>query len=176
MYLISLYFEQNTTNRINQYIKQVAKKSKNTYMLDANIPPHMTISAFETCCLNEVTVCLENSISKLSQGNVQFVGAGVFFPYVLYLQPVLNRYLHSLSVTIYESLFSITDTYIQKYYQPLQWLPHTTIGKKLSRTEMLTAFSVLQDSFGLFEGTVTQIGLSKTKPYTDIMVWNLKNN
>lgn len=48
MYLISIYFDDKTNNRIQQAINQVAKKSGNTFMLDAEVPPHITVSAFET--------------------------------------------------------------------------------------------------------------------------------
>lgn len=41
----------------------------------------------------------------------------------------------------------ISETSISKYYQPLSWLPHVTIGKKLDKQQMIKAFGVLQDSF-----------------------------
>ena len=173
MYLISLYFDEKTSEKIKQYISQVAKKSNNTYMLDANVPPHITISAFDTDNLNPVINVLEEIIPKISQGNLTFASIGFFFPYVIFLQPVLNEYLHNLSVSIYESIDPLENVCIRKCYKPFQWLPHATIGKKLSKSEILSAFTVMQDSFGLFEGTVTKIGLSKTNPYTDIISWNL---
>lgn len=46
MYYISIYFDQKATNRLQDYINQVAKKSGNTFMSDQNVPPHITISAF----------------------------------------------------------------------------------------------------------------------------------
>ena len=48
MYLISIYFDEKTNNRMQSYIKQVAKRSGNTFMTEKNVPPHLTISAFET--------------------------------------------------------------------------------------------------------------------------------
>ena len=46
MYLISLYFDEKTENRISGYMKQIAKYTGNTAMLDGNVPPHITIAAF----------------------------------------------------------------------------------------------------------------------------------
>ena len=46
MYLISLYFDEKTENRISGYMKQIAKYAGNTAMLDGNVPPHITIAAF----------------------------------------------------------------------------------------------------------------------------------
>ena len=59
------------------------------------------------------------------------------------------------------------------HYMPFQWLPHTTIAKKLSKEQMQTAFEVLQNSFGVFEGKVVRIGLAKPNPHRDIATWVL---
>ena len=48
MYLVSIYFDEKTTSRIQGYITQVAKRSGNPFMIEKNVPPHLTISAFET--------------------------------------------------------------------------------------------------------------------------------
>ena len=172
MYLISIYFDAQTHQRIEQYIHQIAKHSKNTFMLDGHIPPHITISAFDTPVVEQVIEQLEGQMSKWQKGELQWASVGTFFPYVLYLAPVLNEYLHSLSCQIFDCLSTIDQISIRPYYRPFQWIPHTTIGKKLSKEEMRIAFEIMQNQFGLFSGEVTRIGLSKTNPYTEI--WDMK--
>ena len=54
MYLVSIYFDEKTDQKIQQYIDKVAEKTGNTFMLDGQVPPHITVSAFET--QNEVAV------------------------------------------------------------------------------------------------------------------------
>lgn len=39
--------------------------------------------------------------------------------------------------------------------------------------QIAKAFEVLQKSFGMFEGTITRIGLAKTNPYHDVINWDL---
>jgi hypothetical protein len=39
---------------------------------------------------------------------------------------------------------------------------------------MKTAFEVLQDSFGMFEGEVVKIGLARPNPHRDIATWELR--
>lgn len=173
MYLVSIYFDEKTDHRIRQLIKAVAKESGNTYMLDANVPPHITISGFETRREGEVIEQLGQALSGQGQGTLTWAGVGAFFPNVIYIEPVLNEYLHKLSVTVHESIIHIEETQIRKCYQPFQWLPHTTIGKKLSEEEMIKAFIALQKVFGMFEGKVIRIGLAKTNPYQDIASWDL---
>lgn len=173
MYLVSVYFDEKTNSRIRQLIKKVAGESGNTYMLDASVPPHITISGFETRRENEVIEKLGQVLASQEHGMLTWVGIGAFFHNVIYIEPVLNEYLHKLSVVVHESIVPIEETQIRRYYQPFQWLPHTTIGKKLSEEEMIKAFAVLQKSFGVFEGRVIRIGLAKTNPYRDIASWDL---
>lgn len=93
---------------------------------------------------------------------------------VLFLAPVLNEYLHSLSVFANEILSFVGDISISPYYLPMQWMPHTTIAKKLSVEQMQIAFKTVQNNFRMLEGTVTKIGLAKTNPYQEIRNWDLE--
>lgn len=173
MYLISIYFDNKTNNRIQQLINQVAEKSGNPFMIDGKVPPHITISAFETKQEQEVIHLLEKKVKELKSGTLTWASVGVFLPYVIYLAPVLNKYLYELSREIYECVSEIEDVSISKFYRPLQWLPHATIGKKLSKEEMVEAFQVLQGEFGVFHGQVTSIGLARTNPYENIVCFQL---
>ena len=128
MYLVSIYFDEKTNQRIRGMIKKVAEKSGNTFMIDGNVPPHITISAFETMNEKAVVSALEEAVCGLQTGTLQWASVGQFFPYVIYSAPVLNEYLHDMSVQIYNSLKSLDGVKISPYYRPFQWLPHTTIG------------------------------------------------
>lgn len=153
---------------------QVAKKTGNYNMLDGKVPPHITISSFETKDVSQVTSLLEQNIAGLQQGMIQWTSVGVFLPYVIYLSPVLSTYLHGLSKEITNTLKQLEEIRLSPYYQPFSWVPHTTIGKKLSKEEMQIAFQVLQHQFGPFEGRITKLGLAKTNPYEDIVIYNLR--
>ena len=176
MYLISIYFDEETNKRIQSYIDAVAKNTSNTYMIEVQVPPHITISSIEAKKEKETAIIsqLEKCIMQLSKGGIQWVSVGVFLPYVIYLTPVLDEYLHELSSAVYESMEDIEDVSISKYYRPFQWLPHTTIGKKMSQEEMRKAFEVMQNQFASFSGTVTKIGLARSNPYWDIVTFELK--
>lgn len=173
MYLVSLYFDDKTTIKIQNLIDKVAEKSKNKFMIDNNVPPHITIGAFETNNENEVIKILDKKLKNFKSGEIIFASIGVFKSSVIFLSPVLNEYLHNLSVNIYEDLKDIDNTIISKYYMPFQWMPHTTIAKKLNNEELFLAFQELEKNFNIFNGSVTKIGLSKTNPYEDIKLWDL---
>ena len=173
MYLVSVYFDEQTNRHIQQYINAVAKATGNCFMLAGKVPPHITVSAFETKTVEKVIPSLEKSFERLQQGTVQWASVGVFLPYVIYVAPVLNQYLHRMSEEIYKGLEFFEEASVSTHYRPLQWMPHTTIGKKLSKEEMRVAFEVLQNQFGMFQGQVVRIGLAKTNPYEDILLCEL---
>lgn len=173
MYLVSIYFDEKANGRIQKYIDQVARKSGNHYMLEGNVPPHITISAFEARSEEVAVKCMQEVFQKIPKGSVQWASVGQFFPHVIYIAPVLNVYLHELSSVVYGALERVEDVRISPFYRPFQWLPHTTIGKKLSKEEMQKGFGVLQESFGMFQGDVVKIGLAKTNPYRDIVSMDL---
>lgn len=174
MYLISVYFDKKTENRIQSYINDVASKCGNMFMIDNQVPPHITISSFETLQESSVAEVLDSAISNMKRDKISWVTVGAF-PTVIFIQPVLNEYLHNLSSTIYERIEKISDTKINKYYQPFHWLPHATIAKQLSEEEMRAAFDVLQKSFEMFGGEIVRIELAKKNPYRVIKSWELKH-
>lgn len=176
MYLVSCYFDKKAEERINQHIRLIEKHTGNRYMLEHKVPAHMTIAAFDTSREEDVIVALEKTIMNFRQGSLQWASVGVFLPYVLFLAPVYNLYLHELMTETYEAIYAIEGVRMRGCYQPYAWIPHTTIAKKLTKQEMTKAFEILQNSFGRFEGKITRIGLAKTNPYQDIISWELSDD
>lgn len=174
MYLISIYFDEKTDKKIRYLMEQIAKNTGNTTLLDDNVPPHITVSSLETKDENAAIRLLEECASTLSQNDIQWTSVATFFPYVIYLSPLLNEYLLNMSKTVYDTFSKMDNISINKYYQPFSWQPHTTVGRKLSEKEMRIAFETLQKHFVPFSGTVTKIGLARTNPHTDIMIFELK--
>ena len=167
MYLVSIYFDEKTNNRIKNYMKEVVKSSGNAFMTENHVPPHITISAFETLEEENAKKALDDTVTGISQGEIQWVTVGTF-PTVIFIQPVLNAYLHKISTKVYEAVKVLPDTSVHKYYRPFAWLPHATIGKQLSKEELLQAFDALQKSFGIFESKVVRMELAKKNPYMGI--------
>ena len=175
MYLVSLYFDDDTSKKIQSLINKAAAKSGNNFMTDGNVPPHITIASFQTNEERKVIELLDEKIKHIKRGIITFASIGVFKSSVIYLAPVLNEYLHDLSAVINEEISSLENISISKYYLPFQWIPHATIGKKLSSEQLILAFQELVKDFVIFNGTVNRIGLSKTNPLRDIAVWQLDN-
>lgn len=173
MYLISIYFDEQTKKELQMHINRVAKATGNTFMLDNHVPPHLTVEAVETKSEDKLLACVDLLVKKLEAGDIKWVSVGSFSTQVVYIQPVLNEYLHHLSVVLSQELGKIEKTICSPYYQPFSWLPHCTIAKQLSKQQQMQAFEVLQNSFVPMEGKVVRIGVAKTNPHRDIKVWDL---
>ncbi|MCR4944134.1 MAG: 2'-5' RNA ligase family protein [Clostridium sp.] len=174
MYLVSLYFDEESTRRIQNLIDKTAFKSGNNFMVENNVPPHITIASFQSQNEEEVIKRLDSVIKDIEKDKITLASIGVFKSSVLFLSPVLNEYLHNLSVNINKEISKIKDVSISRFYLPFSWMPHITIAKKLSRDELLLGFQELEKNFSTFNGEVIKIGLSKTNPYEEIIKWNLK--
>lgn len=173
MYLISIYFDENTEKILNSHIQHVAKATDNTFMLDNHVPPHITVAAVETKQEEILISKVEEVTKKLICGEIRFVSVGSFASKVIYVQPVLNEYLHNMCAEISQELSHMEETIPSPYYQPFSWLPHCTIAKQLSKEQIQQAFVVLSSEFVPMEAKITRIGIAKTNPHRDIKVWTL---
>ena len=174
MYLVSIYFDEKTNKTIQTLIDKVAGKTGNDFMIEGKVSPHITVSAFETKHEEEVLRRMQTITEDLRQTQLRWVSVGTFLPNVIYLAPVLNEYLQNMTQTIYGIIGDVDETKMNPFYLPFQWIPHTTIGKLLTKEQMREAFEVLQEQFVPFEGTVTKIGLAKTNPYTELALFELQ--
>ena len=169
MYLISVYFDDKSNKIISNYINKIAQKTGNTFMTDNHVPPHLKIMSVEAREEKKLTEVMEQLERSLTKGQIQLVSVGVLLPYVLYAAPVLNLYLEDMIEQVHDMVKHIPEVRMSRYYQPMQWIPHITLGKKLSKEQMQEAFSVMQELFAPMEVTVAEIGLAKTNPHQDLI-------
>ena len=172
-YLISIYFDEKTDKLFRGYMERVANKSGNTFMTDHQVPPHITVSAFDAENESAVIEAVESCVKELQGGTLQWVTVGALPSGVLYIAPVLNAYLHRMAEMFYDGIRSLGDVRINKLYQPFQWMPHTTIAKKMTEEEMMAGFQALQTAFVCREGKAVKIGLATQQPYREIREWRL---
>ena len=173
MYLITAYFDDTTNKKLERLIDGIADCSGNFFMKEHNVPPHLTISAFETRKPEGLIPVIEKLNERLLQGEVQFVSLGVFLPYVMYVTPVLDGYLHDMAVEVYDSIQNVKEDgdipIVNRFYHPSRWFPHVTLGKTLDEEQMRQAFSYMQTHFVPVTGRIVELGLSRTNPHEDIV-------
>ena len=97
MYLISIYFDEKLDKEIHRLIQKVANVTGNQFMIENHVPPHITVAAVETKHEDVLISTVEDVVNQLSKGDIQLVSVGSFSSQVLFVQPVLNEYLHMLT-------------------------------------------------------------------------------
>ena len=114
MYLVSIYFEEHTTKHLQSMIDQVAKKNSNTFMVDGKVPPHITVSAFETMEIESAIQVLDETIKTMRAFPISLVSVGTFLPSVIYITAVYDEKLHQTSKLVYDALMTIDTISIQQ--------------------------------------------------------------
>ena len=172
MYLITAYFDDNTNNKLQNIIDEIATVSGNDFMIKNNVVPHLTISAFDEKSTDKAIELFDKIEDRLHYDEILIPSVGVFLPYVIYAQPTKNQYLTELSDDIYDVLRNGHDTIVNRYYIPPDWIPHITLGKKLGNDQMQQAFMVVQARFQPMNARITSFGLSKPNPLTNLRSYN----
>lgn len=171
MYLISLYFDMETDKTLSSIMENVAGITGNTHMIEGHIPPHITVGMVNSPDENRVMSIFEKCVTGLNCGDIQIAGIGLFRKSVVYLQPVLNQYLHEISVTVneaFEGLHAENSRYI-----PFNWIPHISVAKRLTAEQQIETVRYLQGAGYPATVGINRIGLAKTNPYIDIRVCEL---
>ena len=162
MYLISLYFDDKTNEKINQLKKQIMESTKNFSVKD--IPCHITLASFY--CEE-----IENILNDIDikEGIIDFVSIGIF-KNTVFIQPIVNDYLQETMIKVHNRLNKIPSIKKSNRYLPNQWICHVTIGKHLTDKEILSSIESIQNEFKPFKGKIIKIGLAKSNPYHDIYI------
>lgn len=173
-YAVTLKFDNETENRIQELIDEVAKLTGCDYMKQTKIPPHVTVSSLvsdnEAALLSE----MENIAETMNKDFVWFVNIGVFNPFVIYLGPVMNEFLQDTCRTVNERLLKYAEVGNGGRYLPNQWIPHAAVAVKLTPDTLKEAFAIVQEKFTAFGATAERIVLARTEPYEELRSWKLK--
>ncbi len=174
-YAVTLEFDKETENKIQEMIDEVARVTGCDYMKQSKIPPHVTVSALvsdnEAVLLSE----MENIAASMNKGSVFFANIGVFNPLVIYLGPVMNEFLQDTCRTVNERLLKYGEVGNRERYMPNQWVPHAGIAVKLTSESLKEAFAIVQEKFSAFEATAERIVLARAEPYEELKSWKLNS-
>ena len=173
-YAVTLEFDKETEDKIQEMIDEVAKVTGCDYMKQSKIPPHVTVSALvsdnEEALLSE----MESIAETMNKYYIWFANIGVFNPLVIYLGPVMNEFLFNTCKTVNERLLKYADVGNRGNYLPYQWVPHAAIAVKLTPDALKEAFAMVQEKFTAFGATAEKIVLARAEPYEELCSWELK--
>lgn len=163
-YAVILYFDTETSDRIDGLIRRLVENGANPYMLDHEIPPHITLSMFEKRDGEGLKHIVEGFSRELSRFEIRFASIGIFNPQVIFLSPVMTESLIGAHRAVYGGL-SRAAAELDPRYVPDSWVPHVSLGIKLVGDELIKAFGTVQREFEAFGGAVTRIALVESDPY-----------
>ena len=149
-------------------MESVANATGNYHMIEGNIPPHITVGMINSSDEERVITTFEQCVGRIHHGDIQIAGIGLFRKSSVYLQPVLNQYLHEISVKVNEAYEGLQAEHNR--YTPFNWMPHISVAKRLMANEQLEAVKCLQEVGYPSAAKVSRIGLAKSNPYTDIRI------
>ena len=173
-YAVTLEFDKETENKIQEMIDEVARVPGCDYMKQSKIPPQITVSALVSD--NEETLLseMESIAETMTKDFIWFANIGIFNPFVVYLGPVMNEFLQNTCRTVNERLLQYADVGNRGRYLPNQWVPHAAIVVKLTLDAIKEAFAIVQEKFTAFGATAEKIVLARAEPYEELKSWKLK--
>lgn len=170
-YAVVLYFDAVTDRKLKKIIENIALISGNNYMIDVNIPPHITIGSFlsdEADLLLEMVEVFSKSISAFE---VEFEEIRAFEPRVLFASPNKEEYLERLNVLIHETFCNNFLPADNEYYTPAKWVPHCALAVRLDKEQFQ---KVVTRQIELpANAKVEKIALARCNPYKEIAVWEI---
>lgn len=172
-YAVVLYFDRVTNDAFKKIIKAIADISNNHYMVDMNIPPHITIGSFLCDDSYSLIEIIENFASSVNTYNVKFNQTGAFEPKVLFASPIKDGYLERLNTLIHEVLLKHFQPADNEYYTPAKWIPHCALAVKLNEEQFQKA-RIVEEKIELpIIAKVKKVALAKCNPYKEIAVWEI---
>lgn len=175
-YALMLCFDQNTEAHFKNIITSISDSGVSSHMVDANIPPHITIATFDTENIDTVASEIDKNITNFKADNVVWVSLGTFIPSTLFAAPVMNEYLLNACISANTAIKAFS-TYgeMGRQYVPYNWVPHTTLAINLTKDMLKKAFNIASQKFTPVMGKCNRLLLAewKSNPYEIVETWNL---
>jgi len=170
MFLITAYFDEATTHKLQDLIDEVSAVTGNYFMQENHIPPHLTLCQLQTRSGGEILAeALNNAFPEISDSvPVSFLSFEDGIPKNVYTKAGKTAEIEAIIAKINKGLSSVPDIKISPFYQPQNIYPHVTLGKRLSQEQQKKLMEIFQKQFRPFSGTITEIGLSCGKPPVDL--------
>lgn len=141
-YAICLLFDTTTETAFTNIINAIADGGAGRFMADAKIPPHITISFFQTEQIEQIIQALNDNIQAIPAREVIWASIGAFIPQCIFAAPVMTEYLQSACVNANRLVSPFSQPGDGGHYLPDQWVPHTALSVKLTPEGLKTAFDI----------------------------------
>lgn len=170
-YAIVLYFDEKANNSIQKEIDNMSLLTVNTYMIDAKIPPHITVGCFWGDSPDPMVEMIEKLRKKVEPFEVTFSGVGTFPPKVIFAAPIKDDRLERINRLVHEMFIGNFQAADQENYIPTKWIPHCALAVRLDE-EQFNRVSMAKLELPA-AARVQRIALARCNPYQEIKVFQL---
>lgn len=169
-YAVSLHFSKDVNEIISAAVKDIAKTTGNSFIIENKIPPHITIGAFHGSKEKETRLLqIVADFSKAQKsGIVKYKEIGNFNGKVLFLKPEKDEYLLKLNDEIHKLLLTEFERGENGYYLPQIWFPHTTLATRLNQNQFTNALNAAQKINLPLDAKVCEIALYQCSPFLEL--------
>ena len=150
-YSISLVFQKESQEFINQLVAEIASATGNPYRIDLQVPPHITIAMFKAD--SKGAVILKEKVSAFAATfepfSFTFKKYDTFKGKTLYLVPDNDgcHQLKKLNLDIHSTLASALLPGCNGQYLPENYFPHLTVASGLSQNQISIGKEIITKSF-----------------------------
>ena len=165
-YWVVALFDQESENKLRALWKKVVDSGVNSFMLDTDSIPHITLAACDQIDENEFLPRLKEFAAGIEPFRLLFSSIGIF-PFgnnVLFLTPVITDKLLALHTGVHGLLCEKNCTVAHLHYQPNHWAPHCTIAVNAPLEESLKGISSLMADFQPLQVTVDALLVVEAYP------------
>lgn len=173
-YAVVLYFDSAATEKLRCATAAIAGATGNTALLDAGIPPHVTVAAFSAEDEAALIKAVDEFASHAKRGSVLFECLHGFAPKVLFAAPRKDDYLRDLNQRATDILIKDFQPGDNNYYLPHMWSPHCALALQLNETQYETAQKAAEMLELPFTAQAEKIVLARSVPYVEVAEWELK--
>ena len=127
--------------------------------------PHLSLMVFNNCNVDHFSSLLDIGVNGICTFPITFPAFSITFgsQFSIFLTPTINQKLIDIQKRLY-NLFAENGYYTQKHYEPHNWLPHCSISKELSHTDVLKTLEVCLSAAPAKETLVTDVGFIEFRP------------
>ena len=174
-YAVTLYFDDETSGAIRGLTKELADVTGNTYMIQNDVPPHLTLGMFHVIETDQEKLkklfgeFVEKARMEILSGQDLEISFGVFEDFVgkvIFIKIEKEELLAGVNKLLHDMFVPHFEAGDNRNYLPENWYPHITLGFKLAPDQFEKGMEFLKWKTALSRGRCARIGLACCNPYT----------
>jgi 2'-5' RNA ligase len=173
-YAIVLYFHKDASRVLAQGIQKAADLTGSRYMVDVDIPPHVSLGCFLADEADGILQLAEKAAADLSSFSLTFDRVNGFAPRVLFASPVKDAPLTRANEQIHQLFSEHFPPADNAYYTPEKWVPHCALALRLDETQYEKGMAIQTLMPLPLTAQAQKLAVARCNPYQELAAWELR--